>query len=325
MSLDQKPVASPPAPAPAAGRRTRGVRTTRLRWRRMVALKGASFTVPFFLGFAVFTVVPLVMALSESLYTSKSSGLGFGEKTVTFSGFENFARGFEDARFWGGLWRVALFAVVIIPLIQVASLGMALLLDAVRRRLAGRFRVVLLIPYMIPNIVATLIWIYIYSPAVGPLTPIFAALGIDANFYSGELIWVSIGNLMAWNGIGFTMLIVYGALQSVPREVFDSARVDGASEWRIAWSIKVPYVRGSLVLVSVLGIIGTLQIFSDPLLFRSMTPETVNKDFTPIMTIYNQAFAVGDFNYAAALSIILALVVGLVSAVFYKLTNRAPV
>ena len=99
----------------------------------------------------------------------------------------------------------------------------------------------MLVPYMCPGIVATLIWIYLYSPAVGPLTPFFKLFGIDANFYGSSMIWVSVGNLMAWGGIGFNMLIVYGALQAVPRDIFDSARVDGASEWRIAWSIKVPY------------------------------------------------------------------------------------
>ncbi|MFJ8001089.1 carbohydrate ABC transporter permease [Streptomyces sp. NPDC096310] len=289
-----------------------------------MAFKGASFTFPFFLGFLLFTVVPMVIALKESLYTEKGSGLGFGAKTVEFSGFDNFLRGLEDARFWGSLGRVALFAAVSIPLIQLASLGLALLLDSVRARIAGRFRILLLVPYMIPGIVATLIWVYIYSPVVGPLTPFFALLGIDADFYSGSMIWVSIGNLTAWSAIGFNMLILYASLQSVPRELFDSARVDGASAWRTAWSIKVPLVRRSLVLTTVLSIIGTLQIFSDPMLFRSMTPETVTRDFTPIMAIYDWAFAQGDFNYAAALSIILALVVGVASAVFYRLTNKAP-
>lgn len=320
MSLDLKQKPLVPSPAEQSG----DVRAPSRRWRRTVALKGASFTVPFFAGFVVFTVVPVIMALSKSLYSSKSSGLGFGEKTVAFSGFGNFERVLHDGKFWGSMWRVGLFAIVVIPLIQLTSLALALLLDSVRRRTAGRLRIAMLVPYMCPGIVATLIWIYLYSPAVGPLTPFFKLFGIDANFYGSSMIWVSVGNLMAWGGIGFNMLIVYGALQAVPRDIFDSARVDGASEWRIAWSIKVPYVRRSLVLVSILGIIGTLQIFSEPLLFRSMTPETVTKDFTPIMTIYNQAFAIGDFNYAAALSIVLALVVGLVSAVFYKLTNKAP-
>ena len=113
-------------------------------------------------------------------------------------------------------------------------------------------------------------------------------------------------------------------MQNIPREIFDSARMDGASAVRIAWSIKVPFVRTSLVLTSVLSIIATLQIFSDPMLFRSMTPETVDRNFTPIMMIYDQAFAVGDLSYASALSIILAAVVGIASAIFYKLTNRTP-
>lgn len=299
-------------------------RAARLGWRRIMALKGASFTVPFFLGFLLFTVTPLVMALKESLYSEKGSGLGFGEKTVEFVGLDNFVEGFGDDRFWASMLRVGLFAVINIPVIQIASVGLALLLDATSQRVADRFRIPLLIPYMIPGIVATLIWIYLYSPVVGPLTPFFDLFGIDANFYGGELIWVSIGNLMAWSGIGFNMLIVYSALRSVDANVYDAARIDGASEWRIAWSIKVPLVRRSLVLTTVLSIIGTLQIFSDTMLFKSMAPETVTRDFTPIMAIYDWAFQQGNFNYASALSIILALVVGTASALFYRLTNKAP-
>ncbi|WP_432877506.1 carbohydrate ABC transporter permease [Kribbella sp. CA-245084] len=299
--------------------------TPRLPWKQVMALKGASFTVPFFLGFALFTLAPIVLALRESLYSKESSGLGLGAPTTKFSGVANFTRGFQDTAFWAAMLRVALFAAVAIPTIMLLSLAMALLLDTLSSRLAGRFRVPLLIPYMIPGIVAVLIWIYLYSPVVGPLTPFFHLFGINADFYSGSMIWISIGNLLAWSGIGFNMLIVYSALQAVPREIFDSARVDGASEWRIARSIKIPLVRRSLVLITVLSIIGTLQIFSDPMLFRTMTPETVTRGFTPIMAIYDWAFQQGEFNYAAALSIILAAVVGTVSAVFYKVSNRAPV
>jgi multiple sugar transport system permease protein len=296
----------------------------RLGWRRMMALKGASFTVPFFLGFALFTVVPMVLALKESLYAEKGSGLGFGAKTVEFVGADNFLEGFGDGRFWSSMLRVGLFAVISIPLIQLVSVGLALLLDAASQKVADRFRLPLLVPYMIPGIVATLIWIYLYSPDVGPLTAFLALVGIDANFYGHSLLWVSIGNLMAWSGIGFNMLIVYAALRSVDPDIYQAARIDGASEWRIAWSVKVPLVRRSLVLTTVLSIIGTLQIFSDTMLFKSMTPETITRDFTPIMAIYDWAFQQGNFNYAAALSIILALVVGTASALFYRFTNKAP-
>ncbi|MEA5455239.1 sugar ABC transporter permease [Sinomonas sp. JGH33] len=308
-------------PASKRVRRERSA-SPRRSWRTVQRLKGASFTWPFFAGFALFTLVPVVMALGQSLFTTKSSGLGFGGAKVTFSGLDNFARGLADGVFWESMLRAGSYAVVVVPLTQIVSLTLALLVDAVTRRLAGRFRLSLLVPYMIPGIVATMIWIYLYSPVVGPFQPLFRLLHLDVNFFAGSMIWVSIGNLHIWGSIGFNMLILYGSLQSVPRELFDAARVDGASELRIALSIKVPFVRTSLVLTGLLAIIGTLQIFAEPVLFRSVSPETITKDFTPAMVIYNQAFEVGNLNYAAALSIILAGVVGIASAVIYRFTNK---
>lgn len=299
-------------------------RTPRLRrWRTVQALKGASLTFPFLVGFALFVMVPVVMALRESVFATRSTGgLGFGGQTVTFVGLDNFAKGLQDPVFWGGMLRVFVYALVAVPLTQLLSLACALLLDAARRRTAARFRVVLLLPYMVPGIIATLIWLFQYSPAVGPLSDFFRIFGLELNFYSGDLVWVSIGNMALWGALGFNMLILNGALQSVPHEIFEAARLDGAGELRIAVSIKVPFVRGSLVLTSLLSIIGTLQLFNEPLLFRAVTPETITKDFTPAMMIYNQAFQVGDLNYATALSVILAVVVGVASAVIYRSTSR---
>lgn len=297
----------------------------RPRWRTVQNFKGASLSFPFLAGFALFSLVPIGMALRESLYSTRTSGLGFGENVVTFVGLENIFKAAVDGAFWSGMSRVSLYALVIVPLTQVVSLGMALVLDAASRRMAARFRIVLLLPYMVPGIVATMIWIYLYSPVVGPIRDFFALFGLDANFYSSDLIWVSIGNLALWGAIGFNMLILYGGLQSVPHEIFEAARLDGASELRIALSIKVPFVRGPLVLTTLLAIIATLQIFNEPLLFRAISPETITRDFTPALMIYDQAFQVGNVNYATALSIILALVVGAASAIIYRFTNRSEV
>ncbi|MBL0888702.1 sugar ABC transporter permease [Myceligenerans sp. I2] len=294
-----------------------------MAWRRIQALKGASLTFPFLAGFSLFVVVPVIMALRESVFARRSSGgLGFGAQTVSFVGLDNFADGFQDPVFWGGMLRVFVYAIVVVPVTQALSLACALLLDAARRRTAARFRVVLLLPYMVPGVIAAMIWLFQYSPAVGPLSAFFRLFGVEANFYSGELVWVSIGNMALWGALGFNMLILYGALQSVPHEIFEAARLDGAGELRIAMSIKVPFVRASLVLTSLLSIIGTLQLFNEPLLFRAVTPETITKDFTPAMMIYNQAFQVGNLNYATALSVVLALVVGIASAIIYRFTNR---
>ncbi|MBV7695858.1 carbohydrate ABC transporter permease [Streptomyces sp. TRM70350] len=287
-----------------------------LRW------KGAAFTVPFQLGFVFLYLLPIGYAVHQSLYTEQSSGLGLGGSTETFSGLDNYQKGLTDSAFMGSVLRVVLFACVQIPVMLLISLILALFLDALTARAAGRFRILLLVPYMIPGVVAAIVWINLYSPEVGPLTPLGEAFGFDWNFFAPSMVWPSIGNLLTWHGIGYNMVIIYAALQAVPRELFEAARLDGASERRIALSIKIPYVRGALVLTGMLSIIQMLQIFNEPALFRNVTPQTVNDSFTPIMIIYNQAFNAGNYHYAAALSVLLALILGVASFLFYRLTSR---
>jgi multiple sugar transport system permease protein len=287
-----------------------------LRW------KGAAFTVPFQLGFVFLYLVPIGYAVHQSLYRTQQSGLGLGGATEEFSGLHNYQQGLTDSAFLGSILRVVLFACVQIPAMLFISLVLALFLDAVTARLASRFRILLLVPYMIPGVVAAIVWINLYSPDVGPLTPLGELFGFQWNFFSPSMVWPSIGNLLTWHGIGYNMVIIYSALQAVPRELFEAARLDGASEIRIAVSIKVPFVRGALVLTGLLSIIQMLQIFNEPALFRNVTPQTVTDSFTPIMIIYNQAFNAGNYHYAAALSVLLALILGVASFLFYRLTSK---
>jgi multiple sugar transport system permease protein len=287
-----------------------------MRW------KGAAFTVPFQLGFVFLYLLPIGYAVYESLFREQQSGLGLGGSTTEFTGLDNYTKGLTDSAFMGSILRVVLFACVQIPVMLFISLVLALLLDAVTSRVAGRFRILLLVPYMIPGVVAAIMWVNLYSPDVGPLTPLGEFFGFHWNFFAPSMVWPSIGNLLTWHGIGYNMVIIYAALQGVPRELFEAARLDGASEIRIARSIKIPYVRGALVLTGLLAIIQMLQIFNEPALFRNVTPQTVSDSFTPIMIIYNQAFNSNDYHYAAALSVLLALILGVASFLFYRFTSK---
>lgn len=299
-------------------------RTKQGLWRPSQNRSGALLAAPFFLGFAFVFVLPIAYAVGQSLFAVKGDGgLGLTESTTVFAGLDNYARAFGDAAFWGSMVRVALFALIQIPISLGLSLSAALLLDAVTsEKRGGLFRSLLLVPYMVPAIVATLIWVYLYSPRTGPLTAAGDLVGADINFFSPELLWVSIGNLIVWMVLGFNMLIMYSALRGVDRSVLEAATMDGAGGFRIAWSIKIPSIRGSLVLTGLISIIGMLQVFNEPLLFRGASPQTVTKDFTPIMSIYFQAFTSNNYNYAAALSVVLAAVIGIFSFGFFKLTNR---
>jgi len=287
-----------------------------LRW------KGAAFTVPFQLGFVFLYLLPIGYAVYQSLYRSQSSGLGLGGTTDEFSGLDNYQQGLTDSAFMGSVLRVVLFACVQIPVMLLVSLVLALLLDSLSSKAAGRFRILLLVPYMIPGVVAAIVWLNLYSPDVGPLTPLGEVFGFSWNFFAPSMVWPSIGNLLTWHGIGYNMVIIYSALQGVPRDLFEAARLDGASELRIALSIKIPFVRGALVLTGMLSIIQMLQIFNEPALFRNVTPQTVSDSFTPIMIIYNQAFNAGNYHYAAALSVLLALILGVASFLFYRFTSK---
>ncbi|MFI6665798.1 carbohydrate ABC transporter permease [Streptomyces sp. NPDC050481] len=287
-----------------------------LRW------KGAAFTVPFQLGFVFLYLLPIGYAVYQSLYRSRSSGLGLGGTTDEFSGLDNYQQGLTDSAFMGSVLRVVLFACAQIPIMLLVSLVLALFLDALSSRMAGRFRILLLVPYMIPGVVAAIVWLNLYSPDVGPLTPLGEIFGFSWNFFAPSMVWPSIGNLLTWHGIGYNMVIIYSALQGVPRDLFEAARLDGASELRIARSIKIPFVRGALVLTGMLSIIQMLQIFNEPALFRNVTPQTVSDSFTPIMIIYNQAFNAGNYHYAAALSVLLALILGVASFLFYRFTSK---
>ena len=296
----------------------------RSTWRAAQNRAGAAFAVPFFAGFVLVFLLPILYALFQSFYSVQSAGgLGIESSSSTvFVAFDNYRRALSDSHFWMAMLRVGGFAVVQIPISLGLSLAAALLLDAARERATRAYRLLLLVPYMIPAVVATLIWVYLYSPKVGPLTKAGSWFGLSVNFFSPAMLWVSIGNLIIWMCLGFNMLIIYGALRGVDRSSLEAARVDGAGAFRTAWSIKIPSVRGSLVLTGMLSIIGMLQIFNEPLLFRSASPQTVTKDFTPIMAIYSQAFTNNNYNYAAALSIVLAVVIGLLSFLFYKFANR---
>jgi multiple sugar transport system permease protein len=297
-------------------------KSNRFSWRFLLAAKGAAFTLPFAAGFVVLFILPLGYAVFQSLYSVKSSGLGLSGNTTVFVGLDNFVTAATDPKFWESMARVAMFACIQVPIKLILSLFLALGLDYLKGRVVAGFRLGLLIPYMIPGVVGTLVWIYLYSPEIGPLTEFGRFFSLDWNFLSDAMMWPSIGNLLTWDSIGFNMLIIYASLQAISPELFEAARLDGAGEARIAFSIKVPFVRGALVLTGMLSIIGLLQIFAEPLLFRSFVPEVVTKDYTPTLMIFNQAFDSNNYNYAAALSLIFAIVIAAASFLYYKFTNK---
>ena len=123
----------------------------------------------------------------------------------------------------------------------------------------------------------------------------------------------SIMNIVNWEFIGYNMIILYAALRSIPTELYEAARVDGASETRIAWSIKIPSIRAGLLLTVIFSVIGTFQLFTEPKLMYNLAPNVIGTAYTPNLYAYNIAFVNQEANYAAALAFLLGIVIMIVS------------
>lgn len=326
MSTEVTPHLTSPDPAvpdQSGSSSSRAARwTSRATRGRSSGAKGFAFALPYVLGLLAVYVAPIAYAVYQSTHQVKRSGLGFGTPTSVFTGFANFGQVLGDGLFWHGLLRVAAFGAVEIPVMLAMALAMALLLDGAAARAVKFFRAAYLIPYVVPGVVAALLWLYLYSPTVSPISEAARHLGASVDFFTPSTTYLSLGNVLVWEQLGFNMILISAALQGISTEQYEAARLDGAGEARIAWSIKIPAVRPVLVFTGMFSIIAALQLFTEPLIIRQEAPGAIDTTFTPMQNIYVTAFSNGDYDYAAALSLVLAVVTGVLAFVFYRITNR---
>jgi multiple sugar transport system permease protein len=285
--------------------------------RRRRTLAPYVFIAPFFVVFVVFFVLPLLFALNISLYSSRLVG------GTVFSGADNYIRAFQDPAFWGGLRRVTLFFIIQVPVMLTLATILALLLDSGVLYLKKLFRIGFFLPYAIPSIVATLMWGYLYGPTFGPLAQLGRLLEIDTPDLLSQF-WMlpALANIVTWQWTGYNMLILFAALQAVPADLRGAALVDGANELQYAWHVKLPLIRPALVLTIVFSIIGSLQLFNEPAILQQIAPQTIHNAYTPNLYAYNLAFVDQEFNYSAAVSFVLGVVVFVLSYGFMIRSNR---
>lgn len=285
--------------------------------RSKVQHKGAIlfFVTPFVLLFILFYLVPIGYAVWKSLLIVEREGT-FGEATEVFGGLAQYALVFQNEAFWTSVGRVLLFGIVQVPVMLGLALLFALLLDSPLLKGKRFFRLAFFVPYAVPGVIAAIMWGFLYSPNLSP----FTVLTGNVDFLSAELVLWAIANVVTWVFVGYNMLIIYSALLAIPSEMYEAARLDGAGQFRIAWSIKIPMVRPSLVLTAILSIIGTLQLLAEPQVFRSFS-SAVTSTYTPNMTIYATS-AIPNVSLAAAFSVVLALATFVLSFTFLRITRR---
>lgn len=291
------------------------------RAERAEARTGVMFLVPFLALFCLVFVAPIVVSLRASFLQLKSTGgdlFGGGEQVQTFVGLENYRVAATTPAFWQGLGRVFAFGAFQIPFMILAALALALLLDSALVRRPQPWRLLYFLPFAVPGVVAAITWTYLYVPALSPFAGALPDRGGQPFLLSPGVVLASMANMTTWTYTGYNMLIFLAALQAVPRDLYEAARIDGANGWKIATLIKIPLVRGAALLAVLLSIIGTVQLFNEPTVLRTVATWIPN-DYTPMMMAYNTAtnqINPGGAGPASAISILMALISGGLAAIY---------
>lgn len=309
-------VDSPPTGvAPTTAGRARGARHPFGRGSKGHVAVG--FTLPFFIIFVLTMLVPIGYAIYQSLFTTKMIG------GTSFSGFANYSQVLHDGQFWGGLGRVAIFAAIQVPITLVLAFFFAAIFDLGVVRFSGAFRVLYFIPYAVPAVVAAIMWSFLLVPQYGTYSKFAEDVGFhNANFFNGNMVLVTIILIVIWEVTGYNMVIFYTALKSVSTEVVEAAIIEGATLRTIILRVKLPIVRPAVVMLSVVNLIGALQLFTEPSILAGFEPQSIGFGFSPVLYIYNQAIGNSEYNLAAAAAVIFALVIALVSVSWLVMVRR---
>lgn len=275
------------------------------------------FLAPFFALFIAFIVAPLVYALYMSIFRDTLVG---GRQ---FAGVANYLKVLGDQKFWDGVWNLVIFGIVQVPIMLGLALLFALVLDRGQLYAKGLFRLGFFLPYAVPSVIAALIWGYLYGPVFGPLTQLANMLNLTPpNFLAKDAMLFSIANIVTWEFVGYNMVIFYAALKAIPSELSEAALIDGATPWQFARTIQVPLLWPAILLAIIFSINGTLQLFNEPYLMRALAPQVISSSYTPNIYAYSLATASQQYNYAAAVSFVLGVVIAGASYLFTVVTNR---
>ncbi len=252
--------------------------------------------------FALVFLAPIAYSIYLSVYQDKLIGGN------SFVGFDNYQQALTDPLFWDSVRRVGLFLVIQVPIMLFLALLAALAIDGGRLYGAALFRISIFLPYAVPAVVATLMWGFMYGKQFGLVGSINDTFGISLPDPLGPgLVLASIGNIVTWEFVGYNMLIFYAALRVIPVSLYEAAAIDGASEFRIIRAIKLPAIRGALVIATIFSIIGSFQLFNEPNILHYVAKNAINTQYTPNMYAYSLSFSGQQYNYSATIAIIMGL------------------
>ncbi|MBV8990528.1 MAG: sugar ABC transporter permease [Solirubrobacterales bacterium] len=310
---------APPAlSGPARVRRPR-VRRGRLHADTRWAIV---FLLPSFIGFLIFFFYPTLRGLYLSF-----TNFDLLRNSGHWIGLRNYREMFSDALFWNALKVTVKYVVINIGIQTVLALGIAVLMHRLTKSVIVRG--ILVLPWLIPNVVLALLWMWMLDPNLGIVNHYLNAVGIPSQGFLGSESQVipTIAGINIWRNMGYTALLLFAGLMTIPAGLYEAAAIDGAGEWRMFRTITLPLLRPVLALVLVVTVIGSFQVFDTVNVatggLGGVPGGPANASRVLYQYIFQQAFEFYNLGYAAALSVALIVLLAVVAFIQLRLLRAS--
>ena len=277
---------------------------------------GLWFIVPFLAFYLLFLVWPAIVGLYYS-FTDRS--LAGGE--VSLVGLDNWSETLTDGAMYDALWNTLVFTVLSVPIMVLLALGLALLTDHARR-LGWFLRFSFFAPFVLPVAVMALIWNWMYNPSLGLFNGILDRLGLPGSdwLFAEDTAMISVVIATAWWQVGFNYLLYLAAMQSIPKDVYEAASIDGAGTWQRIGRITMPLLGRTTVLITILQLIGSLRVFEQIYLMTGGGPNFATR--TIIQYIYDSGFVGLRIGLASSMAYIFMVLIILASIAQFRFFAR---
>ena len=267
------------------------------------------FVAPFFVKFAIFAAFPLGWAFVLSFQRWS----GFGE--ARWVGLNNYAAIVQEDIVTKALVNTLIFTAVLIPTGVLLALAFAVLLNVRDLRGRGTFRTIYFLPFVTSTVIVGIVFRMLLDDTFGWANVLIKGVGLDPISWLRTPVWarISIILLTHWQGLGYNILIMLGGLQSIPREVYEAAEIDGASPRQLFWRVTLPLMQPVMLFVTLVGTIGVLNLFNQPFILTNGGPDAATTTLT--FRLYELAFRTTRYGDAAALGFLIGALVILVTMV----------
>ena len=280
------------------------------------------FVTPALAVLAIFFFIPVLAALAMSLTDFDLYALG-NFQNLRLVGLHNYAQLLVDPLFWKALGNTFYFVLLGVPLSIGASLGAALLVNSKVARFRNFFRTLYFAPVVTTLVAVAVVWRYIFHTRYGFLNYVLGFVGIDPINWMGNPHWAmpAIVILAVWKNFGYNMIILLAALQSIPEDLYEAARIDGASGWQQFRHVTLPGLAPVLTLVSILTIAGYFQLFAEPYVMTEGGP--LQSTMSVLYFMYEEGFKWWSLGRASAVAFLLFILMFAITLLQLALTRRA--